>query len=171
MTLTQVLLDEAETTYGVLERLFGRVSDDELQWRPAEGRDWMSMGQLLFHCASFGCGKAVRGFVKGEWPAEAEQADDAAHSPAVAALPTVASVQEAVALLRGDREMTVSCISAAGESSLLAKRVVAPWGGRELSLFEQLLAMVKHLAQHKGQLFYYLKLMGRDVNTQHLWGM
>jgi hypothetical protein len=31
--------------------------------------------------------------------------------------------------------------------------------------------MLAHLAQHKGQLFYYLKLMGRPVHTGHLWGM
>ncbi len=64
VTLTEVLLAEAEATYGVLERLIGQVQDEELPWRPAEGRDWMSMGQLLMHCASFGCGKAVRGFVE-----------------------------------------------------------------------------------------------------------
>jgi uncharacterized damage-inducible protein DinB len=38
------------------------------------------------------------------------------------------------------------------------------------SLFEHLLRMIAHLAQHKGQLFYYLKLMGKEVNTSDLWG-
>jgi len=31
--------------------------------------------------------------------------------------------------------------------------------------------MVNHLNQHKGQLFYYLKLQGKAVNTMHLWGI
>ena len=31
--------------------------------------------------------------------------------------------------------------------------------------------MVGHLANHKAQLFYYLKLLGKDVNTMHLYGM
>jgi len=31
--------------------------------------------------------------------------------------------------------------------------------------------MVSHLNAHKSQLFYYLKLMGKDVNTAHMWGM
>ena len=31
--------------------------------------------------------------------------------------------------------------------------------------------MVEHLATHKAQLFYYLKLQGKDVDTMHLWGM
>jgi hypothetical protein len=30
--------------------------------------------------------------------------------------------------------------------------------------------MSVHLNQHKGQLFYYLKLMGEDVKTEDLWG-
>jgi hypothetical protein len=31
--------------------------------------------------------------------------------------------------------------------------------------------MVTHLDVHKSQLFYYLKLQGKPVNTAHLWGM
>jgi hypothetical protein len=49
--------------------------------------------------------------------------------------------------------------------------MIAPWGGRERSLFQQFLEMLKHLAQHKGQFFYYLKLMGKDVKTADLWGV
>jgi hypothetical protein len=30
---------------------------------------------------------------------------------------------------------------------------------------------VQHLAQHKGHLFYYLKLQGKPVHTGDLWGM
>jgi uncharacterized damage-inducible protein DinB len=48
--------------------------------------------------------------------------------------------------------------------------ICAPWGGPECTLFQHLLHMVDHLAQHKGQLFYYMKLMGKDVNTSDLWG-
>jgi hypothetical protein len=73
-------------------------------------------------------------------------------------------------LLKEDRRVTLSCIAAAGESNLLSRRITAPWGGRELSLFQQLLEMVKHLAQHKGQLFYYLKLKGKTVDSHDLWG-
>jgi uncharacterized damage-inducible protein DinB len=48
--------------------------------------------------------------------------------------------------------------------------LLAPWGGPGASLFQHLLHMVAHLAQHKGQLFYYLKLMGKDLKTGDLWG-
>jgi hypothetical protein len=170
MTLTQVLLDEAEATYAVVERLIRRAADEELTWKPSEGHDWMTMGQLLMHLASFGCGKAVRGFVTGEWPSATEGQDPEAHVPASAALPSVVDVEEALVLLAEDRRMTLACISAAGETNLLGRRITAPWGGRELTLFQHLLDMLKHLAQHKGQLFYYLKLLDKAVDSGDLWG-
>ncbi len=170
MTLTQVLLDEAEGPYAVVESLVRRVADDELSWKPAEGHNWMAMGQLLMHLSSFGCGKAVQGFVKGEWPSEEQDETPDTHIPPSAALPTVLSVQQALDLLAEDRQLTLRCIAGAGESNLLGRRITAPWGGRELSLFQQLLEMMKHLDQHKGQLFYYLKLMGQTVDSRDLWG-
>jgi len=47
----------------------------------------------------------------------------------------------------------------------------SPWGGPEVTLFQHLYHMIGHLGQHKAQLFYYLKLMGKDVNTGDLWGV
>ena len=47
---------------------------------------------------------------------------------------------------------------------------MATWGGPEMCLFQRPLRMIAHLAQHKGQLFYYLKLMGKDVKTSDLRG-
>ena len=174
MTLTEVLLAEAEATYGIAEKLFRRVGEDELSWRPSTGKDWMSVGQLLMHCASFGCGKAVRGFITGDWglpqDTEIEDLPPEAHIPPPSALPSVASVEQALELLAEDRDLTVAHIAAAGEGNLLERTITAPWGGPELPLFQHLLHMIAHLAQHKGQLFYYLKLMGKDVKTVDLWG-
>jgi hypothetical protein len=174
MTLAQVLLEEAEATYTITERLFRRVADEKLSWTPATGGTWMTVGQLLLHCASFGCGKAIQGFVKGDWGlpegTAVEDLPPQAHVPPAAALPSVVSVEQALELLAKDRSLAVSCIEAAGEGNLLNRRVAAPWGGPEVSLFQHLLHMIAHLAQHKGQLFYYLKLMGKDVGTSDLWG-
>jgi hypothetical protein len=51
--------------------------------------------------------------------------------------------------------------------------VAAPWAPNdEQPLGRQFLGMSRPPGEsHKSQLFYYLKLMGRDVNTMHLWGM
>jgi uncharacterized damage-inducible protein DinB len=170
MTLTEVLLAEAEATYAITERLIRQVGDHELQWIPRAGRNWMTMGQLLLHCASYGCGKAVCGFVTSSWGAAADDGAEPDHVPPGAALPTVASVGEALELLAADRELTLTCIRAAGERTLLERTVTAPWGGPALPVGQQVLRMIAHLAQHKGQLFYYLKLMGRNVGTADLWG-
>jgi uncharacterized damage-inducible protein DinB len=174
MGLKDVLLKEAEETYLITEKLFRRVADDELSWKPATGKNWMTVGQLMMHCASFGCGKAIQGFVKGDWglPAGVRLEDLGVenHVPSTAALPSVESVEHALRLLEEDRNLALRCIAEVDEGELLGKAFTAPWGGPKLQLFHHLLRMVAHLAQHKGQLFYYLKLMGKEVNTKDLWG-
>jgi hypothetical protein len=48
----------------------------------------------------------------------------------------------------------------------------APWEqGNDKVLGKHMLDMVHHLSIHKAQLFYYLKLMGRPVDTKSLWGV
>jgi len=169
MTLTGVLLTEAETTYAITDHLFRLVTDDELAWTPPVGKGWMSVGQLLMHCADVGCGKAIQGFVTGDWGPEADSTEQD-HVPPAEALPSVTSVRQAIELLAADRRLAMDGIRDAGEENLHERTVAAPWGGPEISLFRQLLHMIAHLAQHKGQLFYYLKLMGKEVNTSDLWG-
>ena len=174
VTLKQMLLEEAGGTYSITEKLFHRVSDADLSWKPATGGNWMTVGQLLMHCSNFGCGRAIQGFVKGDWglpeSVEPGDLDVTQHVPPAAALPGVGSVAEALQLLSDDRRIALSCIGEVDEDELLAKRFTAPWGGVEKSLFQHLMLMIAHLAQHKGQLFYYLKMMGKDLNTSDLWG-
>jgi len=174
MTLTDVLLHEAERAYDITEELFLHVSANELSWKPATGSNWMTLGQLMMHCANFGCGKGVRGFVRGDWGmggnAKREVKKPVVHRPPATALPSVASVQEALDLLAEDRRIALKYISEANEKSFLTMSPLPPWGGSRLSLFQYLLHMIDHLNQHKGQLFYYLKLMGKNVTTSDLWG-
>jgi uncharacterized damage-inducible protein DinB len=62
-------------------------------------------------------------------------------------------------------------IDQAGEDDLANRSMSAPWApGVEYPLGRHLLQMVQHLDRHKGQLFYYLKLQGKPVNTGDLWG-
>lgn len=175
ITLKDVLIDEADAVYTITEKLFRRVTDDDLSWKPTTGTNWMTVGQLLMHCASYGCGKAIQGFVRGDWSlpddVALEDLDATKHVPPAGALPCVESVEQAIELLANDRRLTLSCLREIEEAELLATRFTAPWGGPELPLFQHLMLMVAHLAQHKGQLFYYLKLMGRDVKTSDLWGV
>jgi uncharacterized damage-inducible protein DinB len=174
MKLTDILTKEAETTYTITEKLFHHVSNNQLMWMPPIGKNWMSMGQLLMHCSNYGCGKAITGFVKGDWGlADGTAIEDLSaenHVPPSSELPSVNSVEEAFDLLEDDKRLALKCIAEVDETKLLDKAFVAPWGGPEQYLFHHLLQMIAHLTHHKGQLFYYLKLMGENVNTYDLWG-
>ncbi|HSR16873.1 MAG TPA: DinB family protein [Ignavibacteriaceae bacterium] len=175
ITLKEVLLEQIESAYNVTEKLFKKVDDSELMWKPPAGENWMTIGQLLMHCANYGCGKAVQGFTKGDWgfieSPESNDSESAAHIPSAEMLPSVNSIDEALSLLKGDWGLAQHCIAETDEDEFLTKKIIAPWGGPEIFLFQHLLLMIAHLAQHKGQLFYYLKLMGKDVNSDDLWGI
>lgn len=174
MKWTELLKNEVAMTYRATEGLLEQVDDDALDWKPATGENWMTTGQLLFHITS-ACGFCCKGFVTGDWTMPgmgdvAEMSDDEMHVPADV-LPTAESVAQIKEMLATDRQLALDMIAQAGEEDLENRMVSAPWDPTEKPLGPQLLMMVGHLAQHKGQLFYYLKLQGKSVNTSHLWGM
>ena len=62
-------------------------------------------------------------------------------------------------------------IEHAGEDALANKQTAAPWEPeKKAALGRFMLMMIRHLDSHKSQLFYYLKLQGKPVNTGDLWG-
>ncbi|MDO9694309.1 MAG: DinB family protein [Candidatus Latescibacteria bacterium] len=176
MNWTELLKCTVEDTYKATDGLMALVQDKDLAWKPDTGSNWMTTGQLLMHLTS-ACGFCCRGFATGDWGAPPcdENAKDGpppdAMLPPAEALPSVGSVKEARALLAADKKVALDMIAQAGEQKLANQMVAAPWDPTERSLGHQFLCMTEHLAVHKSQLFYYLKLMGRDVNTMHLWGM
>ncbi len=92
--------------------------------------------------------------------------------PPAEALPTVTSVEEARKLLTEDREIAYAVVENAGEERLDGEMSAAPWEeGNSRCLGMHCMNMTQHLDSHRHQLFYYLKLMGKDVNTMNLWGM
>ena len=173
MTLIDILRQETEGMYAVTETLFRRVPPDALAWKPATGQNWMTVGQLLMHSAG-SCGSAFKGMLTGDWGLpEGFKFEDMKPEdmlPPASKLPTVESVDQALQLLAADRELARKQLTAADEARLLTESFPAPWGGPSITLFQHLYNMIWHLGQHKGQLFYYLKLMGKDVNTGDLWG-
>ncbi len=176
MNWTDLLRSGIDETYRATEGLLVLVDDDALAWKPATGDNWMTTGQLLRHLTE-ACGLCCRGFVTGDWglPDGADMQDlppDQMMPPAVK-LPTVTSVAEARRLLAEDRDLALRMVQEAGESRLEGETSRAPWDpqGMERRLGQHLLGMIEHLATHKAQLFYYLKLQGKAVDTRHLWGM
>ncbi len=176
MTWTDLLTLAIAEAYKATDGLMSMVDDHELDWKPATGRNWMTTGQLLHHLTN-ACGFCCQGFATGDWglPEGAEMRDLPPEQmlPPAESLPAVASVAEARRLLDADRVLALRVLRDAGEERLDKEQVTAPWDPADMkrSLGMQMLSMVGHLQQHKAQLFYYLKLQGKDVNTMHLYGM
>lgn len=167
----RLLKTEMEPAYRAAEGLMKRVDDDTLGWKPPEGENWMTTGQLMKHMTE-ACGALFRGFVKGEWgfPTDAPADGDGPGFMPAEEMPTVGSVAAALEALAADRELAQRMIEEA--AGRLDDPTPAPWDPENpLPLGQQLLGMVNHLNSHKTQLFYYLKLQGQPVNTLHLYGM
>ena len=173
MNWTELLKSEIEYTFGVTDRLLDLVDDDHLDWKPSTGSNWMTTGQLLMHLTG-ACGTAVRGFTTGDWGLpeghEPSEMPPEEMLPPAEKLANVGSVAEAKKLLAEDKQLALDMLAKCNEDKL-AGTATAPWDPTEKILGYQLLQMVEHLNQHKGQLFYYLKLQGNPVNTANLWGM
>ncbi len=174
MNWTQLLTCEIESAYATTAKLLEKVDQDGLDWKPASGSNWMTVGQLLKHISE-GCGAGCRAFVTGDWglPAGVKMEDLRPEEmlPPAEKLPAVESVDEAKKALADDRQAALEMVRQAGESDLANRTMAAPWApGVEYALGRHLLQMVEHLERHKSQLFYYLKLQGKSVNTADLWG-
>ena len=169
MNWTKLLEAEVETTYAATDGLMKLAAKLPLDWKPATGSNWMTTGQLLHHCTN-ACGHCCRGFMTGDWgmPKDATMED---MLPTAERMPTVKSATEARKLLAADKKVALAMITKAGEKALATKMVGAPWNPEKRELGRQFLHMVMHLASHKSQLFYYVKLQGAPVHTGHLWGM
>ncbi len=165
MNWTELLTSELNEVSGIVQKLITRVDDSELSWKPEEGENWMSLGQLLYHLGE-ASGMCFKCFMTGDWGFE-----EMAGMPPVESLPSVSSTTEALERVKADYELAMSCIKEAGEERLDQDLVAAPWDPRKVPLGKQLLSMVQHLESHKSQLYYYLKLQGKSVNTFTLYGM
>jgi len=173
MNWTQLLKSEVESTYASTNRLLDKVDPGSLNWKPASGLNWMTTGQLLMHLTN-SCGAGCKGFVTGDWglPEGVNMADIPPEEmlPPAEKLPTIDSVAKTKQLLSEDKALALQMIDQAGEEALTNKEATAPWvPDVKLTLGHYLLQMVQHLDKHKSQLFYYLKLQGKPVNTGDLW--
>lgn len=157
MSWQSVLTEQVNDAYRAAEGLLRLVEDEQLEWKPATGENWMTTGQLVHHLSD-ACGSMFKGFITGEW----------AFEESVGACP---SVMEARAWLHADKALALELLEGLSDDDLTDRMVEAPWGKKPMPLGYSLSKMVMHLDVHKSQLFYYLKLQGKPVNTAHLWGM
>lgn len=162
-----------EIDYGFMltEKLFDMVEDDKLDWKPMQENNWMTMGQLLQHL-SFSCGAGFKGFVTGDWGIPVEVMENMKPDemlPPAEKMESAASVAEAKKLLEEDKQLAYKILEGVSEEDLNTKKAPAPWDKLDYILGHRCLQMTQHLNSHRHQLYYYLKLMGKPVNTSHLW--
>jgi len=174
MNWSELLKSEVDSTYKATQGLIDLVEDNELNWKPSSGSNWMTMGQLLKHVET-SCGACFKGFVTGDWGMPegvdpSEMSPDEMLPPAEK-MPTTGSVAEAKKLLAADKQVALDMLSKCSEDDLATKQTIAPWDPSGVILGQRLMLMIGHLNSHKDQLFYYLKLQGKPVHTGNLWGM
>ena len=173
MNWTALLTKEMTGNYNATEKMYGLLQDTDLAWKPATGKNWMTVGQLLAHLNT-ACGMCSEGFVTGDWSLMAGDDCDTESEPMLPSadqMPTVDNVADALSALKSDRKLAFEMIEKAGEENLDCAMSAAPWApDQQTNLGHHLLQMSQHLGIHKAQLFYYLKLMGQKVDTMTLWG-
>ena len=174
MNWKELIRTEAESAYDATEGLFELVDPDGMGWKPSDGHNWMTTGQLLRHITE-SCGFCIRGFVTGDWSMpddyEGSEMVEEGSLPSADKMPSVTGLEEARRLLAQDRKLAFDMLESVTEEELADRALPAPWNPVETNLGAHLLHMVEHLSSHKSQLFYYLKLQGKPVHTGTLWGM
>lgn len=174
MNWKELLHGAIEYNYGITEKLMDMVEDEKLGWKPETGENWMTTGQVLMHLTN-ACGAACRGIITGDWglPEGVDFSDMSPDDmlPPAEKMPSIGSVAEAKKLLAEDKNTALEMLAQCSEDQLNNQDAPVPWDPQPTKLGHRLLQMVQHLSAHKAQLFYYLKLQGKPVNTSHLWGM
>ncbi len=134
----------------------------------------MTVGQLLYHIGE-GCGLGMKGFLTGDWGmpegVDINQMSMEDILPPADRLPSISSVADARQKLADDQALTRKLLAEVTEERLTTELAPAPWDPTPMPMGPRLSQMIRHLDSHKTQLYYYLKLMGKPVNTKHLWGM
>jgi len=174
MSWRELINREIEVSYATADKLLAMVNDDELDFKPATGKNWLNIGQLALHMTN-ACGSSIKGFVSGDWGmpegADFENMTPEEMLPPAETYPSVSSIAEAKSLLAEDKKLSLDLLKKCTDEDLRTKQAPAPWDPRDMVLGHRLLDMVDHLKQHKSQLYYYLKLQGKNVNTTHLYGI
>jgi len=153
-------IEYAESLYRPTVKLISLAPAGKLEWKPGQG-NYMNLGQLLHHLST--CpGGLVMAVNNAFPPSEAFQKfvqEDLKNTKT----PEVAGRE----LSRGWDEAKAA-LSRLSEADFRGKMVAVPWGP-PMPLWRTCLGMAEHWANHKYQLFFYLKLLGQPVNTMTLY--
>jgi len=165
---------EMQSTYQAVEGMIAMLDDNELDWKPESGKNWMTVGQLLHHIAD-ACGSNMKSLATVQWSMpegmDMSKVDPETHLPPADAYPSVKTIEQAKDLLAKDKKAAKETLEQCSEESLANDTKTVPWHQSEVLYGYRMMECIEHLRTHRSQLFFYLKLQGKSVNTAHLWGM
>ena len=146
-----------------LKGMIEMVPEDKLDWVPAKG--FMSTAQVLKHLSESWC--VIERMVTNQWPfkdfKELQESLKLENMPGC-------SKAEALQAIEKDLNDTIDFIEKdISNEDFFSKVVSAPWGFKG-ETWKAVLMAKDHLVNHKMQLHLYLKLLGKPVNTQTLYG-
>ncbi len=156
----QEFIQYAESLYPPTVKLISLAPASKLDWAPAK-ENYMTLGQLLHHLAM--CPGTFVGAVNDAFPPPESfqkfiQEDlKNTKTPEAARREASRGWEEAKAALSGVRD-----------ADFHTRMITVPWGP-PMPLWRVCLSMADHWANHKYQLFFYLKLLGQSVNTMTLY--
>jgi uncharacterized damage-inducible protein DinB len=136
--------------------------DDKLDWRPDDS--FMKLGAVIRHLAD-GFGDSLARMLDNDWP------EGSSELPTADAFPTVGSTKEGLELLDVDWKRFEDRLGALSDDEFNNMMVQPPWMPAPISLRDYMLMTAEHQANHKMQLFTYLRLLGEKIHTGHLYGM
>jgi hypothetical protein len=153
-------VEYAESIHRPSAKLISLAPAGKLDWKPAPG-NYMTLGQLLHHVA--GCPGAFVAAVNNAFPPPEAFRKWVEEDLKNTKTPEAAGRE----LSRGWDEAKV-VLSGVSDGDFQARMVTVPWGP-PMPLWRTCLGMAEHWANHKYQLFFYLKLLGLPVNTMTLY--
>ena len=150
-------------TQAPLKSMIEMVPEDKLDWAPDKG--FMSIAQVLKHLSeNWG---VIKRMVTNQWPFN--DFKEMQESLKLENMPTC-SKSEALQAIEKDLNDTINFIeNEISDEDFSSKVVSAPWGFKG-ETWKAVLMANTHQSNHKMQLHLYLKLLGKPVNTQTLYG-
>ena len=140
--------------------LFRMVPADKIDWKPTERS--FTTGQLMAHIAG-ALGVYGRGIARGEW-GYASMREIFLRNRRTPSL----KVEEAVAVLEKNHVEFNQLLRTLTEEEFHSGEIDTPQLGRVPRWRIAMLALEHHI-NHRAELFMYLKILGVEVNTGHLY--
>ncbi len=156
----QEFVQYAESLHPPTLKLISLAPAGKLDWRPAPG-NYMTLGQLLHHLAM--CPGILVAAVNNAFPPA-----DAFEKFIQEDLKNTKTPEAAQREASRGWEEAKAAISGLSEADFQKRMVTVPWGP-PTALWRVCLSMADHWANHKYQLFFYLKLLDKPVNSATLY--